>query len=184
MLRACALLIALACLGSPAVAGADQTDPRLDSLFERLQSTEDTQEGLRISRQIRTIWRETPDREARLHFKRGIRDTRLGYYDKALRAFNRAIEESPRHAEIWNRRAVLFYIRGEYGRAVSDLERTLALEPRHYGALSELGAIYMLREQYEAALEVLQKALDVNPHLSGARRNIETIRHKLADQVS
>lgn len=160
------------------VARADQNDSRLDDLFERLQETENRDDGREITARIHQIWRSTDNKMARKFVSLGIRSIKVRLYDRALASFDRVIEIDPDYVEGWSKRAAVHYLLGNYDKALADIERTLELEPRHFAALSELGAIRMRQERDEAALDAFERALEINPHLRGAQRNIETIRQR------
>ncbi len=179
LIRTAALVLALA----TGAAGADQTDGRLDGLFESLHKTEDSDEGQRITRQIWEIWYEVADEQSRELLLRGETLMQRGRHDEALAAFDRIVERDPQFAEGWNRRATVLYLLGEMQASVADIKRTLALEPRHFGALSGLGLIYLHGEQWGDALKAFRNALEINPHLPGARSNIEFIERQSREET-
>lgn len=161
----------------------DQTDTRLDMLFERLRTTTDGGEGPRITQEIWVIWRETDNDIADDLMDQGLRDMTRERYDEALAVLNKVVKAAPNYAEGWNARATLLYLMGDYAASAVDVRRTLALEPRHFGAWSGLGLIHMSLENDTAALEAFKQALTLNPHLSGSRRNIEFIKKRLEEKI-
>jgi tetratricopeptide (TPR) repeat protein len=165
------------------VAAPDQTDTRLDMLFERLRTTTDGGEGQRITQEIWVIWRETDNDIADDLMDQGLRDMTRERYDEALAVLNKVVKAAPNYAEGWNARATLLYLMGDYPASAVDVRRTLALEPRHFGAWSGLGLIHMSLENDTAALEAFKQALTLNPHLSGSRRNIELIKKRLEEKI-
>lgn len=170
-----------ACLaGAPA--GADQTDPDLNALFEQLQRTTDAADAEAIQQQIWTRWIDTdkPDRGGLM--AAGILSMSSGRLRDALAAFNALSEMAPDYAEAWNKRATVRFMLGDLAGSVEDIERTLKLEPRHFGALSGLGMILTDIEQYEGAIKAYERALAVNPFSTGARQQIELLRRKLKDK--
>ena len=181
----CTVLAALlaACLACGASsARADQTDVRLDDLFSQLQGTSDLEEGRRITRQIRIIWRQTENEVANNAMANAGWKLYNRQYHQALELINLALAAAPKYAEAWSRRAAVYYLIGDYSSALEDIKRTLALEPRHFGVLAELGAIYMQLEDFEAAKSALTKALEINPHLRATRQNLETVERRLAGE--
>ncbi|MFQ5973263.1 MAG: tetratricopeptide repeat protein [Alphaproteobacteria bacterium] len=167
-MRAILLSLAIAFL-LPAVAAADQDDPRLDRLFAVLQTTEDTREASVAEQMIWTIWIHSDDERVTDIMRRGIRAMGQQRYGHALELFDELVGQAPEFAEAWNKRATVHYLLGNLEESIADVERTLALEPRHFGALSGLGQIHLLRDEQEAALFAFERALEVHPHLSGAR---------------
>ncbi len=164
----------------PAALG-DQTDPRLDALFETLASTADPAEGASASEQIWQIWFEHADDEIERKLRQGHLSMQRRNFEVALEAFNEVIEAAPEFAEGWNRRATLYWLMGDHASSGADVKRTLELEPRHFGAMSGLGLLYTELEQYEAAVRAFEDALVINPHMIGPRRNIEHLRKQLED---
>lgn len=183
MPRLLVFIVVVALAAWPAATSPNQTDTRLDALFERLQVTDDEVEAQMITGHIWIIWRETSNDVARAFMRAGMRDMTHEHYDEALEAFNTVVQVAPHFAEGWNARATLLYLMGDYPGSVADIRRTLELEPRHFGAWSGLGLIYMSLEQDRAALEAFNKALELNPHLTGSRRNADLMKRRLKDRV-
>jgi tetratricopeptide (TPR) repeat protein len=167
----------IAAPGEPAV--ADQDNPRLDGLFERLQKTPSPAEARMIEQQIWQLWLESGDAAVDRLMRQGVVAMREEHYDVALRAFDRMVEQAPDFAEGWNKRATVHYLMGDWTASVLDIERTLALEPRHFGALFGLGLIYDALEQPEAALRSYEATLQLNPNSESARTRIEELRQQL-----
>ncbi|MDH3689157.1 MAG: tetratricopeptide repeat protein [Gammaproteobacteria bacterium] len=180
-LKLCALM-ASALLASTTSAVADQTDQRLDQLFDTLKITDDVYQGASITRKIWEIWRQTENSVAHDLMGKGIKEMTLQRYTEALESFSQVVDQAPQYAEGWNKRATLYYLIGDYGNSIEDIKRTLELEPRHFGAMSGLGLIYMQLDQEETALEAFQSALKMNPHLMGAQQNIEAIQKHLSGE--
>ena len=162
---------------------ADQTDKRLDTLFELLHETENPRVGEQITQQIWIVWREVDSENAGTLMDRGIRDMRLQRYDQALITFNKVVEIAPAYAEGWNKRATLLFLMGDYVGSVADIKRTLALEPRHFGAWSGLGLIHTHLDNDAAALRAFEQALEINPHLPSTRHSIESIKKRQQEKL-
>lgn len=174
-----AILIAAVILFIPPGARADQNDPALDALFERLHAVEERAEGDRIINRIWVLWRQIDDPDLAGAMEQGIVALRSDRHKAAERRFTTVIEAEPGYAEAWNKRATVRYLRGGYAGAAADIRRALALEPRHFGALAGLGLVYMQLERYRAAIEAFERALAINPWLEGTRRNIAIARERL-----
>ena len=173
-MRIIAVLILLAySLASP----ADQNDPALDGLFERLAITTSDEEASNITHEIWQRWTANDDPNVSQLMQIGIRALNYSTYRKALQSFDRVIEIAPEFAEGWNKRATLYYHIKEYRRSIDDIKKTLRLEPRHFGAWSGLGLVSIAQENYSGALAAFKKALSINPHISNIRRYV----HKLED---
>ena len=157
-------------------ANADQTDPRLDSLFAQLKFITDHRHGTELSNLIWDIWLQVDDIEAQQRLQDGMIAMDRGQFGSALQHFSSLIQRSPGFAEGWNRRATLHYLRGDYASSTRDIKQTLLLEPRHFGALSGLGLIMMRLREPDAAIIAFEKSLAVNPHAANVRYHLERLR--------
>ena len=171
-----AQLIAVLVLLSYSLAGpADQNDPALDSLFDRLATTSSAEEASDISNEIWQRWSANDDPDVSQLMEIGIHALNYSIYRKALRSFDRIIEMAPQFAEGWNKRATLYYHIREYRRSIDDIKETLRLEPRHFGAWSGLGLVSLAQENYPGALVAFKKALSINPHIPNIRRYVQKL---------
>ena len=157
------------------MAAADQNDPELPALFERLQQDLTPQEAAEVDRRIWILWLHSEDKTVNRLMAQGMIAMQRGALDRALERFNEIVEQAPDFAEGWNKRATVLYMMGRHRESVADVRSVLNLEPRHYGALSGLGMILVAIGREEEALEWLRRALEVNPYLDGVRL--------LADQI-
>ena len=171
-MRIIAVLILLAySLASP----ADQNDPALDGLFERLAITTSDEEASNITHEIWQRWTANDDPNVSQLMQIGIRALNYSTYREALQSFDRVIEIAPEFAEGWNKRATLYYHIKEYRRSIDDIKKTLRLEPRHFGAWSGLGLVSIAQDNYSGALAAFKKALSINPHISNIRRYVQKL---------
>ena len=154
---------------------ADQNDPALDRLFERLTITTSDEEASNITREIWQRWTANDDPTVSQLMQTGIRALNYSTYRKALQSFDRVIEMAPEFAEGWNKRATLYYHIKEYRRSIDDIKETLRREPRHFGAWSGLGLVSIAQENYSGALAAFKKALSINPHIANIRRYVQKL---------
>ena len=169
------IIAVLVLLGYPLVSTADQNDPALDGLFERLAVTTSDEEASNITREIWQRWTANDDPNISQLMQIGIRGLSYSSYRRALQSFDQVIEMAPEFAEGWNRRATLYYHIKEYRRSIDDIKQTLRLEPRHFGAWSGLGLISVAQDNYSGALAAFKKALSINPHLPNIRRYVQKL---------
>ena len=165
------LILLVYSLASP----ADQNDPALDRLFERLTITTSEEEASNITREIWQRWTANDDPEVSQLMQTGIRALNYSTYRRALQSFDRVIEMAPGFAEGWNKRATLYYHIKENRRSIDDIKETLRLEPRHFGAWSGLGLVSIAQENYSGALAAFKKALSINPHIANIRRYVQKL---------
>lgn len=174
-----AILVVLLITGPGHPAAADQDDPRLDGLFERLQTTPNPAEARAVEQSIWRVWLEADDAGVNRLMREGVLAMHGQRYGAALQVFDRIVEQAPQFAEAWNKRATVHFLMGNWQASVRDIQQTLALEPRHFGALFGLGMIYDALDQREAALRSYEAMLVLNPHSQSTRERIEELREQL-----
>ncbi len=175
-----AALIAVAAICPPVF--ADQKDPRLNVLFERIKETDSSDIARDAERKIWNIWLDAGDPELNRIMEEGLEAMASDRYDVAIDLFTTIIEKSPTFAEGWNKRATAFYLNGELAASVEDIERTLALEPRHFGAVSGMGLIFLSSGDKIGALNAFERVLEINPHAEGARAHVRMLEEALKDE--
>lgn len=164
-------------------AAADQNDPSLNALFDRLYHTVDAREARAIEAEIQRVWASSGSATADLLLARATEAMNGGDFGVAERALTAVVTQNPEFAEGWNRRATLYYIMGRLEDSVADVERTLALAPRHYGALAGVGQIYIVLGRFDEARDAFRRALAANPHLPGARRFLRALDRQLGEPI-
>ena len=178
-----AFLIAIALLAAfAAPAGADQRDPRLSGLFEKLKAAESVETAQPIESEIWTIWAQSDNDDVNLLMGLGVNAMARADYRTALELFGKMIKAAPGFSEGWNKRATVYYLIGDYERSRADVAKTLELEPRHFGALSGLGLIFLAQGDDERALDAFRRALAVNPTMPGPQRWVEELKGKVEGQ--
>jgi tetratricopeptide (TPR) repeat protein len=181
MIRAAFALLAVVFGTLPAPAAADQKDPRLAPLFEKLEGSGTVAEAQMLELQIWQIWTEAKDGPTDTLMQLGLGAMQSGNLAGALELFDAITLGRPDFAEGWNKRATVLYMLGAHERSAEDVAKVLALEPRHFGALSGLGLINMELERPDAAIEAFERALKVHPHLPGVKQRVEMLRKKKRD---
>jgi len=179
MIKRLATLVAVVAFMMATVASARQDHPKLEELFDILQTTDDPQKALGVSHLIWGLWSRSDSPTTDLMFKRGTRAMSAGNLNTALTSFTAVIELDPKFAEGWNKRATVLFMLGDYQGSLSDVYRTLELEPRHFGALSGMGMIFSELDQPQKALAAFRRALAANPHLQGTREQIKILKKKI-----
>jgi tetratricopeptide (TPR) repeat protein len=95
--------VAIASLGRLLELGADYKRPQKDGLGTR-------------------VWP---------HHERGYAYGWLPDYEKAAAEYSKAIELAPGHADLWARRASIFFAQGEFEQALKDYSQAIELAPHH-----------------------------------------------------
>lgn len=184
-----ALLAGGACLSGMAAglsaampAWADQTDPRLNPLFERLRATESPEPARLVELMIWRFWTESGSAEIDDLMSAGAAAMEQGDFAQARDLLDQVIAARPTFAEAWNRRATMFYLAGDYPASLADIEHVLELEPRHFGALSGLGLVNLALGREEAALDAFGRVLALYPANEAARSNRDAIERQLKER--
>ncbi len=166
----------------PSTAQADQTDERLDALFEVLKTAGDREAARAVEAEIWRIWIESDRREIDALMIEGVVAMTNQRIEDAITIFGQITESAPEFAEVWNKRATAYYLNDDYVASVRDIQRTLALEPRHFGAISGVGLIFLARGDEAGALAAFESVLAIHPHSRGARERVEQLRKLLRER--
>ncbi|MBK8158485.1 MAG: tetratricopeptide repeat protein [Rhodospirillaceae bacterium] len=164
--------------GGP-VALADQRDPRLPALFERLRETDNADIARLTEFMIWQIWGESGAPDIDQLMQAGEEAMERKDFAAAEASFSAVIKAQPNFAEGWNRRATMYFLSGDYLKSLADIDHVLELEPRHFGAISGLGVVNMALERIEAARDAFERVLSLYPLNLPARENLKLIKKKL-----
>lgn len=180
------LVLVIAGQGQQAV--ADQNDPRLDGLFAELKRAGSISEAESIIAEIWIRWTafatdSASDSRASSLMSAGMQMMGDGRLASAERVFTELVTTHPKHAEAWNKRATVRFMRGNDTGSRRDIARVIELEPRHFGALSGLGMINVRGGDLAGALQAFEAALRVNPHMPQAADMVMKLRKQLRGQA-
>jgi tetratricopeptide (TPR) repeat protein len=175
------ILALLACL--PQGSGADQTDARLDDLFQTLQTSHDSSELHEVEASIWEIWYDSGKSEIDVMMLEAAALIESGELAAAEATYARIIEKEPLFSEGWNRRATVRFYRRDYDGSLADIQQTLILEPRHFGAIWGLGMILGAHQDYERAIIAFEKLLEIKPNSEDARPRIELLKQALVEEA-
>ncbi len=173
-----ALLAGLA-LAGPAF--ADQTDPRLDVLFEELR-TGDGRDAEGAVGRIQAIWAASQSDTVDLLFERATVALDAGQFDLAGALLDHAIGLSPSFAQAYALRGAVRLNNENTAGAIEDFTRAVDLETRHFEARIALAEIMLAGGDKRGAYDMLQRALEWNPHEPHARDRARKLREELNGQ--
>ena len=162
---------------------ADQRDPRLEPLFDRLRTTDDAREAAVVEQFIWEVWTGAGDEKLDALMARGLRAMNAGDPRSALATFDALVDAAPGFAEAWNKRATLHWLLGNHDKSVEDIAATLSLEPRHFGALSGLAMIHEAQGRAFEAMEALERVRGIHPHLPHLAERIQRLMDKFGRAV-
>ena len=86
-----------------------------------------------------------------------------GKPQKALEAYNRALELNPDNLEGYASRGAVYYFTGDYDKAEQDFLRVLYKNPYQVDAYTAYASTLAAKGDFENALEVLNLALQLRP---------------------
>ena len=105
-------ILAILMMAAPATGRADQSDERLEELFDRLRTTADPLEAQIIEVQIWRIWTDSGRDDMNALVEDGTRFMIQGRLKEAIAIFDRVVTTLPDFAEGWNKRATAHYLNG------------------------------------------------------------------------
>ena len=173
-------LAAALALSVPVVVGADQTDQRLDDLFQTLQTSSDDGKLLEVEAEIWEIWYDSGETEIDSLMQKAGALMGSGDLTAAVTIYADVIKQAPGFSEGWNRRATVRFYRQDFDGSLADIEQTLKLEPRHFGAIWGLGMILGLQQDYQRAIGAFEKLLEIKPNSRDAGPRIEMLKQAMA----
>lgn len=178
----CILVAALTAVLSMAVpAAADQTDPRLDALFEELRVGDAQRAEENVARIIH-IWSDSQSDTVDLLYERAELAAANGAFDLSLALLDHVTGLAPNFAQGYALRGTVRLTADDRAGAIEDFSRTLELEPRHFEVRTTLAELLLAGGEKRDAYEMFQKALEWNPHDEDARQRARMLRREIDGQ--
>jgi tetratricopeptide (TPR) repeat protein len=174
----CVLILALAPL---LPAAADQTDPRLDTLFEELRVGDALRAEENVARII-DIWSDSQSDTVDLLYARAELSADNGAFDLAEALLDHVVGLAPNFAQGYALRGSLRLVQDNRVGAIEDFSKALELEPRHFEVRTALAEILLAGGDKREAYEMFQKVLEWNPHDENARFRARALRRDLDGQ--
>lgn len=162
-------------------ASADQTDQRLDALFEQLR-TGDGDDAEAIAEEIDAIWTDSQSDTVDLLIQRALGSLEAQQFDLAEALLDHVIGLSPNFAQGFALRGAVRSANEDQAGAIADFSRAVELEPRHFEARIALAEIILGGGDARGAFALLQQALEWNPHEPHAQERARMLRQKLDGQ--
>ncbi len=162
-------------------AKADQTDPRLDMLFEELRTGDALRAEENIAR-IAEIWADAQSDTVDLLYSRAEASAQNGAFDLALMLVDHVIGLAPNFAQGYVLRGELRLGTDNRAGAIEDFSKALELEPRQFVVRMTLAEILYASGAKRDAYEMYQKVLEWNPHNESARMRARALRRELDGQ--
>jgi len=99
--------------------------------------------------------------KARLYNSEGLRYSALGNNDKAIEAYNKAIELNPQYQQAYRNRAIQYIRKGNDYAALQDANKAIMLKPNDGDNYCTRGDVYNMQGNYEAAINDFTKAIEL-----------------------
>jgi tetratricopeptide (TPR) repeat protein len=169
-------------LGNPWPKTPEEADKTIANLLAHLATSDDALTAGSIAASIEKLWRLPGGDTVNLLMDRAENETSKMNTELGLKLLDAAVELAPDYAEVWNRRAYVFYRIGNMQAALGDLRRTLALEPNHFRALDGMAKILDNLGEKKAALKAYDQLLAIHPQIEGAQEAADELRKTLEGQ--
>lgn len=158
-----------------APATPDQINKMLADMHAKLAAAPDAETAAKVAASIERLWAHAGTDTSMVLMERSATAMAQSKNDLAIKFLTVAAELQPDYAEIWSRRAYVFYSTNQIERAVGDLRRVLALDPSHFKALEGLANILREQGQKRAALTAMKKLLEVYPLAPGVKQTYDEL---------
>ena len=86
-----------------------------------------------------------------------------GQPEKAIAAYNKALQVNPKNLEVYASRGAVHFFQGHFELAQQDFERVLQENPFHADTYTAYGSVLAARGDYPNALKVLDMAIRLDP---------------------
>lgn len=86
-----------------------------------------------------------------------------GQPQKAIAAYNKALEINPKNIDARASRGAVYFFTGEFDLAQQDFEQVLRENPNHAATYTAYGSVLAARGDYQNALKVLNMAIVLDP---------------------
>jgi len=97
------------------------------------------------------------------YLDRESRDYAIGFFDRAIEDFDKAIAFDPKNADFYINRGNAYRAKWDYDKAIEDYDKAIALNPNDAAAYNNRGNAYRFKGDYGKAIESYDKAIVLNP---------------------
>ena len=95
----------------------------------------------------------------------------LDKYERSLAASSRALEEDPKHHQVWVNKGIVLRKLDRLDEAEECYRKALELKPDYAELHSSLGSLHIVRGNPREALQCFKRAITLSPSLAGAHGN-------------
>ena len=102
----------------------------------------------------------------------GVIFLNTGRFSESIDVLNRALQQNPASAEIYNNLGLAYLHRGDFPRATEYLETALDLDPDRAVSSLNLGFVYLAQHRHDLAADYIAHGLERFPQSVEARNNL------------
>ena len=153
--------------------------PRVEQDLKAKQEITDESTNTKVQNDLSEM--EVHLHDAHAYFDRGNIYQGKGDYDRAIEAFNRAIEIKQDYAEAYTNRGVAYHSKDDYNRAIKDHNKAIELNPGYAEAHFNHGNAYSDKGDYDHAIEAFNKAIAIKGDFAAAYTNRGLVYHGKGD---
>ena len=117
------------------------------------------------------------------HLSQGNRFYRQDNYDKAIEAYNKAIEYNPNLARAYNHISLAYGYKGQHDMAISSCNKAIELDPSLSSAYNNRAVAYALKGEYDLAITDFTKVIELYPDYAEAYENRGTAYYRMGEYV-
>lgn len=112
-------------------------------------------------------------------FEFGLRFDVEGKWQKAAKAYRKALRLDPTLADCWNNLATIFYRIGKKRKAIRYYLNALKINPSYKLAYYNLGNIFEEIRKYRLAIRMYRRAIELDPQYFDAHYNVALVYDKI-----
>jgi tetratricopeptide (TPR) repeat protein len=104
-----------------------------------------------------------------------------GDYDRAIAAYDKALQLNPGDADAYNNRGTAYGHKGDHDRAIADYDQAIRLQPDLAEAYNNRGIAFEAKGDHARALADYDKAIQLKPNNAGAYMNRSIVQRAKGD---
>lgn len=109
--------------------------------------------------------------------KAGIKAYHQGRYEEAVVSYDKALEEDPNNAYLWNLKGYSLFKAHHYDDSIAAFQKAVQVDPQYAWGYFDLARVYCAIKKTDAAATSIQEAIRLRPDLkSVAARDGEFVR--------
>ncbi|AKB43939.1 tetratricopeptide repeat protein [Methanosarcina vacuolata] len=117
--------------------------------------------------------------EAIQHFEKGLAFYKLGRYEEAIIAYEKALEIDHKHIDSWNNKGIALYCLGRYEEALQAYDQSLKIDSKSICAWNNKGITLYDLGRYEEAIIAYDHSLEIDSKSTYAWSNKGNALNKL-----